>query len=79
MSKILAAASAAALMVLASQAARADEAGAVTGGVVGAVGGAAVGGFGGAAVGNAMTNHRHYYYRRYGYYPHHRHYYNYSR
>ena len=45
------------------------------GGPVGAV----VRGFGGAAVRNAMTNHRHYYYRRYGYYPHHRHYYNYSR
>jgi uncharacterized membrane protein len=81
-SRILAPALAAALVLGAgSLAARADETGAFTGGVAGAVGGAVVGGpvgavvggVGGAAIGNSMTNHRHYYHR-YGYRPHHHYY-----
>ncbi len=81
--KIVAAALAAGLVLGGSYGARADQAGAVTGGVVGAVGGAVVGGpvgavvggVGGAAVGNAVTPHRHYYYHRYGWRPHHHYYY----
>jgi len=57
----------------------ADPNGAITGGVAGAIGGAVVGGpvgavvggLGGAAIGNAVTNHRYYYHRHYGYYPRH--------
>jgi hypothetical protein len=60
----------------------ADPNGAVTGGVTGAIGGAlvggpvgaVVGGVGGAAIGNAVTNHRYYYHRHYGYYPRHTYY-----
>jgi outer membrane lipoprotein SlyB len=66
----------------ASQAAFADEAGTVTGGIGGAavgavVGGpvgAVVGGVGGAAIGNSMTGHHHYYHHNYVYYHHHHHY-----
>ena len=74
--------STAGLVYSASQAAFADEAGAVTGGIGGAaigavVGGpvgAVVGGVGGAALGNSMTHHRYYYHHGYAYYhPYHRH------
>jgi hypothetical protein len=77
----------AALICASSQAAVADERGAITGGIGGAAAGAAVGGpvgailggVGGAAIGNSITNHRHYYHHGYAYYHEYHHHHVYER